>query len=126
MAGMQDNPRKFEATDPFGRKWTVNLEWLQNAISIRHADAVDVKWGLTADDGTEMERVVALPHPYLLRVAKALGRELTDSWCIRLAGEHVRQMVETWEDMEKTIVTPALEQLEAGAKKLESVLAVTR
>lgn len=126
MAEMQDNPRKFEAMDPFGRKWTVNLEWLQNAISIRHADAVDVKWDLKADDGTEMTRVVALPHPHLLQVSKALGRELTDSWCIRLAGEQVRRMVETWEDAEKTIVTPAIEQMEEGARKLESVLSVTR
>ncbi|MBI3208433.1 MAG: hypothetical protein HYZ37_05975 [Candidatus Solibacter usitatus] len=113
---MADNPRRFEATDPFGRKWFVSLRWLQNAISIRHCDAVDVKWEMQADDGTVMEKVIALPHASLVSVSAKLGRELTDPWCIRIAGNHLRRIVETWEDAEKIIVTPAAEQIEAHAR----------
>jgi hypothetical protein len=124
---MPDNPRKFEAgPDPFGRNWEVTLHWLQNAISIRHSDSVDVKWDLVAGDGTSMQKVVALKHPYLLAVSKKLGRELSDPWCVRLAGEHLRFIIETWEDSEKTIVTPSIEQLEEYGRKIESQLAATR
>lgn len=125
---MPDNPRNFEAgPDPFGRKWTVELRWLQTAISIRHSDSIDVKFELKADDGSESEKVVALMHPHLLSVAKKLGRPLSDSWCLRLAVLHIRQLIDTWEDAEKTIVTPSLEQIEGYAKKLASdVAAVAR
>ncbi len=127
MAQMPDNPRKFEAgPDPFGRKWEVTLRWLQNAISIRHSDSVDVKWELVAGDGTSMEKVVALMHPYLLVVAGRLGRDLSDPWCIRLAGEHVRFILETWEDSEKTIVTPSIEQLEEYGRRIEPHPAAAR
>jgi hypothetical protein len=111
---MLENPRKFEAgTDPFGRKWRAELRWLQNAISIRHADAVDVKWELTSDDGEVVEKVVALYHPDLLALSQKEGRTLSDSWCIRLAAEHIRALVSTWEDAEKTILVPSREQLQA-------------
>ncbi|HUQ95725.1 MAG TPA: hypothetical protein VM120_28865 [Bryobacteraceae bacterium] len=116
------NPRRFEATDPFGRPWTAILVFYQNAISIRHADAIDVKWELTASDGTKMERVVALMHPHLLALSRKLGREMSDSWCIRLAALHLRHLIETWEDAEKTIVTPTLDQLEAEARKVEATV----
>lgn len=113
---MIENPRKFEAgSDPFGRKWRAELRWIQNAISIRHADAVDVKWELTSDDGEVVEKVVALYHPDLLALSKKQGQPLTDSWCIRLAAEHVRALVSNWEDAEKTIVVPSREQLEEYA-----------
>lgn len=116
---MLDNPRRFDAgPDPFGRKWTADLTWLQTAISIRHSDSVDVKWQLKADDGTELERVVALMHPYLLEVARKTGRQLTDAWCIRLAGLHLRNMVQTWEDSEKTILTPSQPELEGYARQV--------
>ena len=39
---MIENYRRFDVADPFGRTWIVEYKWLQNAISIRHADAVDV------------------------------------------------------------------------------------
>ena len=43
------NFRQFEAgPDPFGRKFQVFFKWLQTAISIRHADTVDVKFILAA------------------------------------------------------------------------------
>jgi len=119
---MLDNPRLFEATDPFGRKWTANLRWLQNAISIRHADAIDVKWELFANDGTQMDIVTALLHPYLLEVSKKISRPLSDAWCIRLAAHHLQSVVETWEDADKVIVTPSLEQIEAIARKIESAV----
>ncbi len=115
---MLENPRRFEAGDPFGRKWTANLAWLQTAISIRHSDSVDVKWNLTADDGTELERVVALMHPLLLDLAKKSGRPLTDAWCIRLSAQHLRNMVETWEDSEKTILTPSEPELQSYARQV--------
>lgn len=124
---MIENPRKFEATDPFGRTWAVSLRWLQNAISIRHADAVDVKWDLSASDGTQLEKVIALRHPDLLEVSKRQKRTITDSWCIRLAGSHLRKIIGTWEDAEQTIVTPLADQLHEYAKKFESeAAAVTR
>lgn len=119
---MLDNPRTFEATDPFGRKWTANLRWLQNAISIRHADAVDVKWELTSSDGTTMDKVIALNHPLILALTAKSGRTLTDSFCIRIAAAHLRVIIETWEDAEKIIVTPTAEQLAAASALTEQVL----
>ena len=47
------NFRQFEAgPDPFGRKFQVYFKWLQTAISIRHADTVDVKFVLEDDGGS--------------------------------------------------------------------------
>ena len=124
---MEHNPRKFEAgKDPFGRVWTAELRWLQNAISIRHADAVDVKFELKADDGTILERVIALSHPHLLELSRRLDRPISDPWCIRLAGAHLRKMVETWEDAEKTIVVPSLEELEEHGRNTLPVAAGAR
>ena len=48
------NFRQFEVgPDPFGRKWQALFKWLQTAISIRHADTVDVKFLLSDKDGNE-------------------------------------------------------------------------
>ena len=103
---MSENPRYFEAgPDPFGRKWSVKFRWLQTAISIRHADAVDVKFALTCDDGAEEEKVIALPHSALLSLVAEKRQEITDPWCMRMAGAHLKRMIETFEDMEKTLVT---------------------
>ena len=35
------------------------FKWLQTAISIRHADTVDVKFILTDDDGGQTEKTIA-------------------------------------------------------------------
>jgi hypothetical protein len=108
--------RHFEAgPDPFNRKWTVKFRWLQNAISIRHADAVDVKFALSSEDGSTEEKVIALPHAALLSLARASERELTDPWCMRLAASHLKRMIETFEDMDKPLVTLTPVQLAEAA-----------
>ena len=109
---MNEQARLFEAgPDPFGRMWKVQFRWLQTGISIRHADTVDVKFWLTPDGGQVEEKVIALPHPLLLRLTKEKGERLSDPLCMRLAAAHVRYMVETLEDMEKTIITVSAEEL---------------
>jgi len=51
------NFRQFEAgPDPFGRKFQVFFKWLQTAISLRHADTVDVKFVLEDEDGERPKR----------------------------------------------------------------------
>ena len=107
-----ENYRRFEAgPDPFGRRWTVEFRWLQNAISIRHADAIDVKFQLQCGEDM-IEKVIALPHPDLLALSQKAGRTLTDPWCMKLAALHVREMITTDRDMEKVLVTVTPEQLE--------------
>ena len=77
---MQEHFRRFEVgPDPFGRNWLVQFRWLQTGISIRHADTVDVKFFLKCDDGTEEEKVIALPHPALLQICEQRNRKLTGS-----------------------------------------------
>ncbi|MBY0374863.1 MAG: hypothetical protein K2Q23_12770 [Bryobacteraceae bacterium] len=108
--------RFFEAADPFGRVWQVEFRWQQTGISIRHADTVDVKYSLFHDDHhgvkEELEKVIALPHPHLLALAKRAERPLTDAWCLRLANAHLQQMIETWEDMDKVLVTLTAQELD--------------
>jgi hypothetical protein len=111
---MTVNHRNFELIDPFGRHWQVEFRWQQTAISIRHADAVDVKWDLYSD-GEIISRVIALPHPLLLELSKKLGRELSDPWCLKLAAAHLKTMVETWQDMDKTLVTVTAAELDQAA-----------
>ncbi len=116
---MADNPREFEAgPDPFGRRWSVRFEWLQNAISIRHADMVDVKFRLSTAGEPEQEKVIALSHPHLFAAAEKVGGAVSDAWCMRLAGLHLRRMVESFEDMEKTLVTVSGAHIEEYAREL--------
>lgn len=129
---MREQLRNFQVSDPFGRAWNVEFRWLQNAISIRHADTVDVKYYIT--DGDERrELVVALPHPHLLKLCTEQGRPMTDAWCLRLGAAHLRHMVSTWADMDKTLVTPDAAELsaynaeiEAGDKSAQELAARTR
>jgi len=110
---MIENLREFEAgPDTIGKTWKVRLAWLQTAIAIRHSDSVDVKF-LLSDGEETLEKVVALRHPVLLALSKKAGRPLTDPWCMKLAALHIRRMIETGEDMEKTLVTPSAEDLQA-------------
>ena len=119
---MIDQSRLFEAgPDPFGRKWKVQFRWLQTGISIRHADTVDVKFFVTSDGGEPEEKVIALPHPALLAVTSSRGRKLSDSYCLRLAAAHLRHMIETSEDMEKTLVTLSAEEVADYDRQLNDV-----
>jgi hypothetical protein len=109
---MVDQSRLFEAgPDPFGRMWKVQFRWLQNGITIRHADTVDVKFLVTPQDGETEEKVIALGHPDLLRLCAERNRKLSDPLCLRLAAAHLRRMIETSEDMDKTLVTATYEEL---------------
>lgn len=118
---MQESFRQFDAgPDPFGRRWNVKFRWLQTAISIRHADAVDVKFYLACEDGTSEEKIISLSHTLLLNLARQLGRGVTDSWCSRLAARHLVHMIATFEDMDKTLVTVSPAELEIAATPAES------
>jgi hypothetical protein len=118
------NFREFHAgPDPFGRTWHVLFKWLQTAIALRHSDSVDVKFLLRSDD-TRIEKTIALSHPDLLELSEKTGQPLTDPWCSRLAALHLKHIVETGEDMEKSLVTPTLEQLARWNAKLHAGVAV--
>jgi len=112
------NFREFEVgPDPFGRTWKIEFKWLLTAISLRHSDSVDVKFILHSDD-TKVTKTIALRHPDLLELSKLTGRPLTDPWCSRLAAMHLKNVIETGEDMEKHLITPSLEQLQQWDARL--------
>src|SRR5579871_4855991 len=121
---MIPTPREFQAgPDPFGRKWKVHFRWLQTGISIRHADTVDVKFGVSVDGEPFEERIVALPHPVLLDVSKQSGHPLTDAWCMKIAALHLKYMIETGEDIEKTLVTVLPGEIGRYAGEIRQVVA---
>ena len=92
---MLPTSREFDAgPDPFGRTWHVHFSWLQTGISIRHADTVDVKFGISTGGEPFDERVIALPHPLLLALSANTGHPLTDAWCLKLAALHLKHMLE--------------------------------
>jgi hypothetical protein len=118
---MADQNRLFEAgPDPFGRMWRVQFRWLQTGISIRHADTVDVKFlitpiaGETSSASESEEKVIAFQHSDLLRFCEENKRKLSDPLCLRLAAAHLRNMIETSEDMDKTLVTATYDELLAA------------
>jgi hypothetical protein len=118
---MVENFRKFKAgPDPFGRTWDVEFRWLQTGISIRHADTVDVKFEAAPDGEPKYERVIALAHPDLLKLSQATGHPLTDPWCMKIAALHLENMIESGEDIEKTLVTVRYEEMARCAKELEA------
>src|SRR5271154_5607928 len=103
---MPDNSRRFEAgPDPFGRIWQVEFRWLQTAISIRHADTIDVKFVIWTDGEERQERVLALSHPGLLALSREVNHPLSDPWCLHLAACHLKRMIKAGEDLEKVLVT---------------------
>jgi hypothetical protein len=109
------NFRQFEVgPDPFGRKWQVLFKWLQTAISLRHSDTVDVKFMLESD-GTRVQKQIAMPHADLLELSRRTAHEMSDAWCSRLAGMHLKRMVESGEDLEKDLVTVRLSELDGYA-----------
>jgi len=99
----------------------VQFRWLQTGISIRHANTVDVKFFVTPDGGETEEKVVSLPHEELLRIARERQRKLSDAYCMRIAAAHLRHMIETSEDMEKTLVTVTPEELARYDQQLNGV-----
>ncbi|MBI2688182.1 MAG: hypothetical protein HYX27_17905 [Acidobacteria bacterium] len=102
---MSEYYRTFEAgPDPFGAIWTVEFLWSQNGISIRHADTVDVKFEISSG-GIREEKIIALPHKFLLQASHATEQPVTDPWVHRIAAGHLKKMIETGEDIEKTLVT---------------------
>ena len=122
---MIENFRRFETTDPFGRNWLVEFRWLQNAISIRHSDSVDVKFQLIRGEDIE-EKVIALRHPDLLELSTRQGRAVTDPWCMKMAALHLREMIQTDRDMDKILVTPMIADLERHASVLDAPEPVRR
>jgi hypothetical protein len=108
---MIEHFRLFDAgPDPFGRSWQVRFLWQQNGISIRHADTVDVKFSISTG-GREERKVIALAHADLLRLAGEFNRAVTDPWTARLAATHLKRMIESDGDMDKTLVTASYQQL---------------
>jgi len=121
---MPENFRRFTTgPDPFGRMWEAEFRWLQTAISIRHADAVDVKYTVWTHgpQGKEdqHEKIIALSHPGLLALAERTGHALTDPWCLKLAAHHLQYMVTSGEDLEKNLVTLSASDLERAAGLLQ-------
>ena len=120
---MLENFRQFQAgPDPFGRTWQIHFKWLQTGISIRHADTVDVKFAAAPEGEPFVERIIALPHPVLLVVSDKVGHPLTDSWCLKIAALHLKHMIESGEDFEKTLVTPLDEEIYRYARELQDAL----
>ena len=116
------NFRDFEAgPDPFDRKFHVLLKWMQTAISIRHADTVDVKFVVWTEGEEKQEKIIALSHPMLLALAAKTGHALTDAWCLKLAGRHLAHMITSGEDLEKTLVTVSSADLESAAAVAQPV-----
>lgn len=113
--------RQFTAPDLFGVPVQVEFLWIQNGIAIRHADTVDVKFEIVSE-GQREEKVLALPHPYLLRVSAESGHALTDPWCSRLAALHLKYMIESGDDLEKPLVTLTAGQISQYAEQLKTEL----
>lgn len=118
---MAESYRLFDAgPDPFGRMWKVEFRWLQTGISIRHADTVDVKFIISTEGEPPTERVIALRHPDLIRLGTATGHALTDAWCLKLAALHLKYMIQSGEDLEKTLVTVEYEDLQRYAGQIRA------
>jgi hypothetical protein len=122
---MIENFRRFQAgPDPFGRTWEAEYRWLQTGISIRGADTVDVKFivwmeGPNGEQQELQEKVIAMPHPALLELSKETGHLLTDPWCGRIAATHLAYVIESGEDLEKTLIQMPLPALRKAAGVLQ-------
>ena len=122
---MIENFRLFDAgPNPFGKTWHVEFRWQQTAISIRHSDSVDVKFQISHGEEVQ-EKVIALMLPDLMALAKKAGRAISDPWCMKLAALHLKHMIETDEDMEKTLVTASPEDMERANAILEEPIQTT-
>ena len=121
---MSEYYRTFEAgPDPFGATWKAEFRWSQNGISIRHADTVDVKFEITCGDIHE-EKIIALPHKMLLQASHATEQPVTDPWVNRIAALHLKKMITTGDDVEKTLVTLDYDTILGYAEALRPAAAV--
>jgi hypothetical protein len=116
--------RQFTAPDLFGAPVQVEFRWIQNGIAIRHADTVDVKFEIVTEVQRE-EKLIALPHPFLLQVSAETGHPISDPWCSRIAALHLKYMIESGDDLEKSLVSLTGEQMSQYAKQLKPELAET-
>lgn len=118
-----ENFRDFQlGPDPFGRTWHVLFKYLQTGISIRHADSVDVCFVIESGE-EKAAKVIVLSHPELREFAKKSGREVSDTWCSRLAVCKLRQAIENGEDMDKeylTVTPREIEEYDAAIRKWEA------
>jgi hypothetical protein len=56
----------------------------------------------------------------LLALSAKTGHPLSDPWCLKLAANHLKYMIESGEDLEKTLVTLAPADLERAAGALQA------
>ena len=62
---------------------------------------MDVKFLVWTEGEPKHEKVLALPHPDLLALSRETGHALTDPWCLKLAGNHLAEMVGSGEDWKR-------------------------
>ncbi len=72
-----------------GHDYQVRFSHLWNAISTRHADAVDCKFFV---DGRGV--IVGLAHPAFVRFRERSGRDLTDREASHIAAAYLRERLE--------------------------------
>ncbi|MCL6481773.1 MAG: hypothetical protein K6U02_08600 [Firmicutes bacterium] len=88
-----------------GHTYQVRFSHLWNAISTRHADAVDCKFFV---DGRGV--IVGLAHPAFVQFRERTGRELTDREASHIAAAYLRERLEE-EDEHALYELPAEEVL---------------
>lgn len=121
-----ENFRDFQVgPDPFGRTWHALFKYLQTGISIRHSDSVDVCFVIESEDAADAraQKIVVLSHPGIRDFSKRSGREITDTWCSRMAACKLRQVIENGEDMDKeylTVTSREIEEYDAAIRKWEA------
>ncbi|MDZ7640378.1 MAG: hypothetical protein U5J83_19370 [Bryobacterales bacterium] len=103
--------REFSCVDPFGVTWKVVFLWHQVGISIRHADTDRLQVSSGGPRRKRIHKVIATPHVDLKESARLENREISDAWVIRLASAHLRLMIQSGEDMDKTLITVGLDDL---------------
>ena len=100
-------------------------------VAVDHGhELVNVKWLREKLRGAGREVTFAVGeldpgfgnHPALLALSAKLGHPLTDTWCMKLAALHLKHMLETGEDMEKTLVTTQPAEIERYARELADSL----
>ena len=67
------------------------------------------------------EKVIALPLPALMELSQETGHAITDPWCARLAARHLVYVMESGEDLEKTLITVPIAMLRRTAGLLQPV-----